>query len=200
MNEFGVTAEFIEQNKQYLSQFEQSTTHRRGRYSKKDREARREEIHKLHFDYSYSARQIAGMMKIQRNTVNSDLNYWYSKIVESKNIIDPEIAIIIILERLEIQYTRLREQCDKTDSQQEKNAIERLILDVNSKIMYTNHRLAESTIKVRDTATKRLNEWLEEEKSKTRYVTSFDRIRVSINTQEEIAKIIHEDQKKGDYY
>jgi hypothetical protein len=182
-----------------LSQFTPKP-HRRGPYSKKDKEARRIEIHKFHFDYGYSARKIEEITKIRRNTINSDLNYWYSKIVENNNILDPEIAISISLERLEAQYTRLREQYDKADSQQEKNALERLMLDVNSKVINTNHRLAESTIKTMDSVTNRLNDWLEKDRSKIRYMTLFDKIRVSSKAHEKIKMIINEDQKKGDYY
>jgi len=182
-----------------LSQFEPKP-HRRGPYSKKDKEARRIDIHKLHFDYGYSARQIEEITKIRRNTINSDLNYWYSKIVENNNILDPEIAISISLERLEAQYTRLREQYDQADSQQEKNTLERLMLDVNSKVINTNHRLAESTIKTMDSATNRLNDWLEKDRSKIRYMTLFDKIRVSSKAHEKIKMIINEDQKKGDFY
>jgi len=197
MNEFEVSKEFLEENKSNLSQFISKSRKKSGPYSKKDKEKRREEIHRLHFEYGYSARQIANMMKINRNTVNSDLNYWYSKIVESKNIFDPETEIIIILERLEIQYIRLRKQYDRTNSQQEKNSIERLMLDVNSKIISTNHRLAESTMKVMDSATRRLNEWLEQDRSKMRYMTLSDRIRVSFEAHEKITRIINEDKKRG---
>ncbi len=199
MNEFGVTAEFIEQNKHNLSQF-RPKSRRRGPYSKRDKETRRFEVHRLCFDYGFSARIIAKMMKVNRNTVNADLNYLYSEIVETNNTIDPGILIAAMLERLDIQYSRLRKQYDETDSQQERNALERLMLEVNSRIITTNQKLAESKIKVKDLVTRSLNEHLEEDRSKTRYMTLFDRIRVSVTAHEQISKIIQEDQKKGDYY
>ena len=173
---------------------------RQGRYSKKNKEARRNEVYRLQFDYGYSARKIADIMKVSRNTVNGDVSYWYSKFLESNKIFDPETVVVMTLERLEIQYTRLREQLDKTDSQQEKITIERLMLDVNSKFINTNLRLSESTIKIMDSATRRLNHWLEDDRSKMRYMTLFDRIRVSEKAREKIERIISEDQKKGDYY
>lgn len=199
MNEIEISEEFLEENRQNLRQFTPKSR-RRGPWSKRDKEARREKVYLLHFDYNFSARKIADMMKIQRNTVNSDLTYLYSKIVESKNIIDPATAIVITLERLDIQYERLRERYDKTDSHQDKNAVEHLMLNVNSRIMSINQRLAESTIKVMDDATERLNDWLKQDRSETRYMTFFDRLRVSATARDKIQKIINEDQKKGVYY
>jgi len=202
MNELEISSEFIEENKKNLCQSMPKSNLRKksGPYSKKHKEVRRNEVYRLHFDYGYSARRIADMMKINRNTVNGDIDYWNSKIVGSNIIFSPEDAIIITIHRLEIQRTRLREQLDKTDSSQEKNAINRLIFDINCKIMQTNHTLAESTIRIMDSATRRLNEWLKDDRSKTRFLTLFDRIRVSDKAHEEITRIISEDQKKGDYY
>lgn len=198
MSELDISQEFLEENKKLCQPMPKSR--RQGRYSKKNKEARRNEVYRLQFDYGYSARKIADIMKVSRNTVNGDVSYWYSKFLESNKIFDPETVVVMTLERLEIQYTRLREQLDKTDSQQEKNTIERLMLDVNSKFINTNLRLAESTIKIMDSATRRLNHWLEDDRSKMRYMTLFDRIRVSEKAQEKIERIISEDQKKGDYY
>lgn len=172
----------------------------RGPYSKRDKEARREEVYRLYFDCSYSARKIADMMKVNRNTVNVDISYWYSKFVEKANILDPATTIIATLERLEFQYERLRERYDKTDSNQEKNAIDRLMLDVNSKIIYTNHRLAESRIKIMNSTTEGINDWLKQERRETRFMTLFDRIRVSAESYEKIEEIISADKKKGFYY
>ena len=80
-------------------------------------------------------------MKINRNTVNGDITYWYFEIGKSYDILNPEIAIIISFRRLEIQRLRLREQLDKTESFQEKSVLERLMYDIDSKILYTNHKL-----------------------------------------------------------
>jgi len=178
----------------------QSMPKKSGPYSKKDKEMRRDEVYRLHFDYDFSARKIAELMNINRNTINMDLNYWYSDIAKSSDVINPEFMINITIQKLSIQYTRLREQLDKAESLQEKNVIERLMFDVNSKIININHRLAESTMKIMDSATNRLNDWLEKDGQKTRYLTLFDKIKVSSKAYDEISKIIDEDQKKGDYF
>lgn len=171
-----------------------------GPYSIGEKDARRDEVYRLHFEYGYSARKIADLMKVHRNTINMDLSFWYSRIMDNSKILDPELIVEVNLERLDIQYTRLRESLDKTDSVSERTTIERLILNVNSKINYTVQRRAESSVRIMDLVTERLNKWMEENRKETRYMTLFDKFKVSSNSHEKINEIISEDQKKGDYY
>lgn len=188
-----ISEEFIKENRQNLSQFVPKSRGR-GPYSKQDKQARRNEVYRLHFEYGYSARKIADMMKVNRNTVTSDIDYWYSKIVDASNIFNPEHAVIINLQRLEIQRTRLREQLDKTNSHQEKLAIERLIFDVDSKILHTYQRLGESARRLADLSTEQLNDWLKDNRKEGRYMTLFDKILVSPKAHEKIERIIKEDK------
>jgi hypothetical protein len=128
-----VDSEFIEENKKINSK-----THRNGGpYSRSERDKRRQEAYKLHFEYGYSARKISELMKINRNTINGDIDYWYSKIYKSTNIHNPDVVIVLNVQRLEIQRTRLREQLDKAESFQERLALERLIYEIDCKILHT---------------------------------------------------------------
>ena len=58
MSELKISKEFLEENKSNLSQF-MPKTRRRGPYSKQEKESRRNEVYRLHFDYGYSARKIS---------------------------------------------------------------------------------------------------------------------------------------------
>jgi len=116
-----------------------------GPYTKQEIIDRKNEVYRLHFEYGYSARKIADLMKVNRNTVNGDIDYWYSKIVQNSNMFDPAYAVMINLQRLDIQRSRLREQLDKTETFQEKLALERLILEIDSKILHTYNKLTNST-------------------------------------------------------
>jgi len=178
----------------------QSTSkgHKSGPWTQHDKEARRDEVYRLHFEFGYSGRKISELMKISYNTINSDLRHWYSIIMENSKILEPELIVEVNLERLDIQYTRLREQLDKTDSVQEKNTIERLMLNVNSKINYTVQRRAESSVRIMDMVTERLNKWMEENRKDTRYMTLFDKFKMSTNARKKIEKIMEEDVKMGD--
>jgi len=198
MSGIKVSNDFLEENKKNLNQF-LPRPKKSGPYSSKEKELRRNEVYRLHFDYGYSARKIAELMKINRNTVNGDIDYWYSKIIKNNNIFNPELAIIISIQRFEIQRSRLREQLDKTEHPQEKLALERLMYDIESKISYTNSKLSESAQRITDFSTKSLNDWLKENKKTERYMTLFDKIVVSDKAKEKINKIINEDKLRGRY-
>jgi len=167
-----------------------------GPYSKGDREARKNEVYRLHFEYGYSARKIAELMKINRNTVNGDLNHWYSKISTNTNVLNPKLDIIITLEHFKIQRTRLREQLDKTLIFHEKITLERLIHDLDSKILNTYQRLEESSIRTHRLATNWINNYMKKQKKDTRYITYHDLISASEKSYERINRIINEDRNK----
>jgi len=192
LEEFEISDEFIAENKDNLGQF-MPKSHKRGPYTKEEQNKRRTEVYRLHFDYGYSARKISEMMKVNRNTVNGDINYWYSKAVSSHNLLDPIDAITVNLQRLEIQRTRLRNNLDETNSFAEKIALERLLCDVDSKVMNTHHRLSESTKRMIDHSTIQINKFMEKNGKDTRYMALFDRIAVSENALKRINKIIKDD-------
>ena len=78
-----------------------------GPYTKQEQEKRRDEVFKLHFEYGYSATQISEMLKINRNTINSDVSFLYSKLYDESdkrtysNWMDKQLC------RLESQRVRL---------------------------------------------------------------------------------------------
>jgi len=190
---FSVSENFIEENQNVCHK---SLTKKGGPYTKKETDSRRNEVYRLYFDYGYSARKISELIKINRNTINGDIQYWYSKIIEKNNILNPEVAIIVNLQRLETQRVRLREQIDKTNLFQEKILLERLIYEIDSKILNIHHRLAESATRMLNFSTERLNDWLERNNHDKQYMTLFDKQSTSVKAREKIKKIIKEDKKQ----
>ena len=188
-----ITPEFIKENKNNLGQF-MPKSHKRGPYSKQELEKRRTEVYRLHFEYGYSARKIAELMKINRNTINGDIKHWYSKIGKS-NDIQPESSVFPILERLDIQRTRIREYLDKTSDISEKIAIEKMILDVDYKILNIRQKMSETSRTVMDFAIKFLNEHLESTNQKERYLTFDQKIATSESAIRKINKVIAQDKK-----
>jgi len=79
---FDVDEEFIKQNQNLNSKI----IKKGGPYTKTEREHRQQEVYRLHFEYGYSAKKISELMKINRNTINGDITYWYSKISKTKTI------------------------------------------------------------------------------------------------------------------
>ncbi len=184
---------FLDENKSDLGQF-MPKPRRRGPYSKQEKESRRDETYRLHFDYGYSARKISELMKVNRNTINGDISYWYSKIASTHNIFDPEMNIIVNLRRLEVQRTRLRIEVDKTNEFQDKLALERLILDIDTKILQFYQKIGESSKRIMNAVSSNLNREMINQKKDTRYMSLFDQIAISGNAREKIKQIIKDDK------
>ena len=196
MSELEVSKEFLEENMSNLSQF-MPKDRRRGPYSRQEKDSRRNEVYRLHFEYGYSARKISELMKVCRNTLNGDISYWYSKISSNHSVFEPETIIIVNLRRFEIQRTRLRIQIDKTSGFQEKIALERMIFDIDSKILQVYQKLGGSAKRVMDAVTTNLNNEMKNQKKDTRYMLLFDTIAVSTKAKEKIKQIIKEDKNNG---
>ena len=169
-------------------------SHQRGPYTKQELEQRRNEVYRLHFEYGYSARKIADMMSISRNTINGDIRHWYSKITKS-NDGQAESTIFVILERLDVQRTRIREYLDSTSDISEKITIEKMILDLDYKIAQTHQKIFELSRTVMDFAIKFLNEHLKAQNQKQRYFTFEQKLSVSDPAIKRIDKIIAQDKK-----
>ena len=194
-NELQISKDFLKQNSKYAKT--KRPKKKGGPYSKNDKIVRRDEVYRLHFDYGYSARKIAELMNVSRNTINGDMQYWYSKILRNIHIINPETSIIVQLDKMKIQGTRLREQLDKVRDSSERITIERLIFDINSKIMHTVQKLADSKIRNQEIAAEWLNNQMSKNNWPERTLTYFDTISVSPKSYERIRRIINEDRQLG---
>ena len=124
-----VTKEFLEGSK-----IPKIPKKKGGPYSKKDRDLRREKISKLHFEYGYSAVKISDMLDVNRNTINRDIEFLYSSYAKNWR----KTPIVSMLQRnllsLEAQKSRLREEIDNVGKLSEKLAIEKLLLQISTKI------------------------------------------------------------------
>jgi len=188
-----MTEEFFTENKNHFQKINLQKK-KGGPFSKHQRDKRRDEVYRLHFEYGYSARKIADLKKVNRNTVNGDIEYWYSKIIQKRDIFDSVCTVTIGLQRLEIQRSRLREQLDRAKTFQEKLALERLILEIDYKILYTHDKLTNSAHNLVNHGTDELNRWLKENKKDLRYLTYSDKIPVSDKSYEKINQIIKQDR------
>lgn len=102
-----------------------------GPYSKDEREKRQKEVFRLHFEFGYSATKIADLMKINRNTINEDIKYWYSNIKEEIKQ-NSEDFILRQIGRLEAQRSRIIENL--TEKKIDDIKYEKLLLDIDAKI------------------------------------------------------------------
>ncbi|MGQ0795139.1 MAG: hypothetical protein ACT4N5_03010 [Nitrosopumilaceae archaeon] len=149
------------------------------------------EVYRLHFDYGYSARKIAELMKVNRHTIDGDLDYWYSRVTKHYNLFNPEHAVIFKLERMETQRTRLRDMLDRTQDISEKITIERLIFDLESKMINTDMRLTESIHRVHTNYTNMVNDYLKKHGHQERFMTFADLVSLPNKSHEKIKSIIN---------
>jgi len=85
------------------------------------------------------------------------------------------------------------EQLEKTETFQEKLATERMILDVESRILQTQLKLSESMKKVHILSTKWLNEWMKKNNREERYVSYDDMLRVPSKSHQKIRKLLKDE-------
>ena len=167
MNEFDISDDFIEQGKN-LGQHRPKTSP----HTKSERKSRRDEVFRLHFEYGYSARAISALMKINRNTINSDVAFWYSKIRVDydEEVFDDWLNKQLL--RLESQRVRLRKEIDSDVTLQERIMVEKLLLDLDSKISNLIIKMLTAQYTQTDISVKCLNDCMDLEGSKKRYMST----------------------------
>jgi len=191
-SEFKISQEFIESGKYFKTKQKK----RGGPYSKDEKIKRQNEVYRLHFEYGYSARKISELMKINRNTINGDIDYWYGKIIANSNIVNPEISVVISIQRFDVQRSRLRESLNKAENFQQRHTIEKMIFDIDCKIINTHIKLTSSIQRIQKLGIDNLNNWLKDNGKDQRFMTFFDKISVSEKAKQRISKIIKDDRVK----
>ncbi len=105
-----------------------------GPYTKQEQEKRRDEVFKLHFEYGYSAVQIAKLLNVNRNTVNEDIKYWCTELYNedksnfSRDWLDKQFM------RLELQRARLRKELEEDISLKDRLQVEKCITNIDLSI------------------------------------------------------------------
>jgi len=105
-----------------------------GPYTKKQRLERQNEVFKLHFDYGYSASKISELMKINRNTINDDINHGYAELSKEWKKTDVNSWLMKQVSRFEAHRIKLLDEYEKQETTKEKMLVYRLILEVETKI------------------------------------------------------------------
>lgn len=186
-----INSQFIEESKLCQTM---PNPRKGGRYGKKNRQERRNEVYRLHFSLGYSARKIADLMKINRNTINNDVRFLYSQLKKNLDEIDSESLIMKQALRMEEQRIRLLEQLEKTESLDSKLSLEKMILDGDSRLSNIYLKLADAEKTMFDVALATLNEWLENMELDIRAVREKDLRKLSKPTYDKITKLIADDR------
>lgn len=181
-----VSQEFLKENKRSVKHKPKSSPH-----TKTERKKRREEVFKLHFEYGYSARQIANMMNVNRNTINNDVSFWYSRTKSDSDKKTSDDWLIKQFSRMESQRARLRRELDISDSLQERLQIEKMLSSLDSKISNLVIKLETSRSSVLDKAVLFINEWMKDHGYSDRYLSQSDLRRVPEKTRDKIYELLH---------
>ena len=105
-----------------------------GRYTKKEQEERRLEVHKLHFERGKPAVEIAEMLNVNRNTVNDDIKFWYRRRVKNQHNLDFYPKMSRQIQRREIQRDRFFGYLEEAETLEEKIKLEKLIGDIDNRL------------------------------------------------------------------
>lgn len=159
-------------------------------YSKKDRLARRKEVYRLHIELGYSAVKIADLMKIHRNTINDDIKYLYSKISNQFEDYGYDVLIQKHIIRLETQRIRLMERLDKETDWNRKLALERMIMDLESKLLGITFKVSDSEYSRSVFAVEMANDILKKSKQEKRYYSHWEVFMISKDKRKKITEII----------
>ncbi|MGH9923144.1 MAG: hypothetical protein ACRD38_10360 [Nitrososphaerales archaeon] len=183
-----VSEDFIDTNRTLVRHMQKSSRPA----SKNDRFKRRQEVYRLHFEYSIPATRIAELMKVNRNTVNGDIKFWYGRLAKEWEESDIEAYLQKQVNRFEAQRTRLFVYLEKASDLEEKLSTERLLFDIDNKLTHLATNSYNSQITNWINVNKRLNECAEDEGLKGRWILPFELRKVTLNQYERIDKILNE--------
>jgi len=185
MTELEVSDEFIEESKNICQHRPKTSPH-----TKSERKSRREEVFKLHFEYGYSARKISQLMNINRNTINSDVSFWYSKLRVENERKTYDDWLNKQLSRMESQRVRLRKEIDSDIALHETLQVEKMILDLDSKISNLIIKIETSKQVYHELAIKFINEWMEEHKYENRFMLASSLYTIPKKSKEKIFQLL----------
>ena len=164
--------------------------HKFAPFTRAERKHRRDEVYRLHFENGIPATRIAELMKVDRNTINNDLKILYNKAIRDYNSEKSYDDIIVKqLVRLETQRDRLGLYLSDSKDINGKLAIERLITNIDFKVVGLMERLNQNIVQHYDAVIEHVNKIAEKEKLKTRFTSLFELYRISVDTRQDLDKL-----------
>lgn len=172
--------------------------HKFAPFTKSERRKRRTEVYKLHFENGMPATKISELMKVNRNTINKDLKFLYRQALNDHNL--DEMSVDDILEkqlvRLETQRDRLGVYLTDAKDVDTKISIERLIADIDFRVLTTVEKINHNTIRFWDELIKGVNKVVENNNLDIRFTSLFELRKISIDSRISLDRL-KEDAFKG---
>jgi hypothetical protein len=199
--DFQINQGFIEENKKgYLNLVRprQNYKQKYAPFTRSQRRKRRMEVYKLHFEHGIPATRIAEMMKVDRNTINNDLKILYREALTDYS--PEEMSLDDILQkqllRLETQRDRLGIYLSDEKDVNAKIAIERLIADIDFKLIGAIEKINHNASRFWDEILKGVNKAAEINKLNLRYTSLFELQKISRDSRKSLDKIREEALKE----
>lgn len=185
-----VSQDFIEENKKPKL----CTTRQKsgGPYSKGQRRKRRQEVFKLHFEQGLPAIKIADLMNINRNTINEDIKWLYTKMTNDIEGDEFNGYFAKQLVRLETQRSRLFGYLSEVKEMDQKLAIERQLGDMDFRLASMIEKFKQSQLAFWDEVAKKVNQLAESHKIDGRFTSVFELYKISLASRKSLDKIREE--------
>lgn len=160
-------------------------------FTKSERKKRRIEVYKLHFENGMPATRIAQLMNVDRNTINNDLKFLYRQTMNDYNLDDMSLEDILEkqLVRLETQRDRLGMYLSEAKDIPNKVTIERLIADIDFRILAATDKIIHNTGQFWDQILKAANKIAVRNNLNLRYTTLFELQKISIDSRKSLDEI-----------
>jgi len=167
-----------------------------GPYSVKERKIRRQRVAELFLEKGYDALTISRMVNVNRNTITNDLKACFSQLANEHNDFNFGAICITQFHRMEIQRRRLVDLLHKNLEFRDRLTLERMISDIENRIMQAAIRIDASSTNVDKLAVRVFNTWAKVQNPTFRGISPNSLRTVSVKASEKINKIIDEDKKK----
>ncbi len=105
-----------------------------GPYTKKEQEERRIQVCHLNFEEGKSATEIAKLLNVNRNTINADIKFWYSRIAYDVTYRGLTAKMNKQIQRMELQRDRLFDELEDAEDQDARMNIEKFMADLDYKL------------------------------------------------------------------
>lgn len=137
------------------------------------------------------ATKISELMKVDRNTINNDLKFLYRQALCDYNLEDMSLDEILEkqLVRLEAQRDRLGIYLSDAKDVTSKVTIERLIADIDFRVLTTVEKINHNTVQFYDQIIKAVNNIAKNKKSDVRFTSLFEMREISIDSRVDLNKL-----------
>ena len=129
---------------------------------------------------------ISRILNVNRNTITNDLKFCYEKLAEEYDHFDLNTKYMTQMLRMEIQRRRFVDLLGKQISFKERLVLERMISDIDYKIMQSAIRVHTTPEQVQNLAVEIFNDWAKNQKPSFQGISNQRIIRVSTQAEEKI--------------